>query len=357
MDPVIEIDLQEIVSADYVDWRRFAGKRVLVTGANGMLPSYLVFTLLWLNRHKGLDVTVYALARNAVKLEACFRDWLPDGRLRFLVQDVCDPVILDGPLDYIIHAASQASPRFYGVDPVGTLKANVLGTYHLLELARQKNVCGFLFLSSSTVYGALEGPEPFVETRFGGIDPLNVRNCYSESKRLGENLCACYAWQYGVKAKIVRIFHTFGPKVQPDDGRVFSDFCWAVARRQDIVLKSDGRATRPFCYVADAVKAYFKVLLDGEVALAYNVGGDAAHEISMAGLAFLLTGLYPERKLHVVFDIDENSLAYSKMRTPQVAQPVDLGRISALGWSQTLSLEESFRRTIDSLDNHVNQRI
>ena len=181
------------------------------------------------------------------------------------------------------------------------------------------------------------------------MNTLDIRNCYGESKRAGENACVCYNYQYGIPTKIVRIFHTFGPKVNLNDGRVFSDFCKNILNNENIVLKSDGSAKRCFCYVADAIQAYFLVLLNGEPAKAYNVGGDENHEVSIRDLSELLVSLYPEKELKVIFDIDNSDITYSKMQTPQKRILPCVNRINALGWYQTTEVGECFKRTIDAL--------
>ena len=188
------------------------------------------------------------------------------------------------------------------------------------------------------------------ETMSGDVNTLDVRNCYGESKRAGETACVCYNYQYKIPTKIVRIFHTFGPKVNLNDGRVFSDFCKNILNNENIVLKSDGLAKRSFLYVADAVIAYFKVLLDGEPATAYNVGGDEEHEITIRDLSQLLVNLYPEKILKVIFDVDENDLTYTKMRTPQKQILPNLDRIFSLGWRIQTSVGDCFKRTIDALE-------
>ena len=339
-----------ITASPLVDWERFRNKTVLISGAGGMLPSYLVETLLFLNESRACNIRVIALVRNEEKAKKTFREHAGDRQLTFLVQDVTQPVHVEEKIDFIIHAASQAAPSYYGVDPVGTLKANTVGTLNLLDLAREKDVEGFLYFSTGAVYGNIPGEKLLLdESLSGSVNPLEVRNCYAESKRAGENACVCYHYQYGVPAKIVRIFHTFGPKVNLHDGRVFSDFCRNILNNEHIVLKSDGSAKRSFLYVADAVTAFFKVLLDGEAAAAYNVGGDQTHEISIRDLSEMLVSLYPEKQLQVICDINENDLTYNKMRTPQQQVLPDLSRITALGWKAETDLRNSFKRTIDSL--------
>ena len=350
MSPIIQEDLEKIISFKAVDWKTFHGKTVLISGANGMLPSYMVETLLYLNKKYGYQIKVVALVRNMEKAHKCFSEHIQDEALEFLVQDVAEPIKYDGDIHFIIHAASQAAPSYYGIDPVGTFKANTLGTINMLELAKEKHVEGFLFFSTGAVYGDVPGEKVLhQEDRQGEINTLDIRNCYGESKRAGENACVCYHYQYCIPTKIVRIFHTFGPKVNLNDGRVFSDFCKNILNNENIVLKSDGSAKRCFCYVADAIQAYFLVLLKGEPADAYNVGGDEEHEISIRDLSELLVSLYPEKGLKVVFDIDQNDITYSKMQTPQKRILPCVNKINALGWYQTTEIGECFKRTIDAL--------
>lgn len=350
MNQIIQQDLEQIISFKVVDWNAFQGKVVLISGANGMLPSYMVETLLYLNTKYDYHIKVVALVRNLEKAHKCFSDHIQDPALEFLVQDVAEPVHYKGDVHFIIHAASQAAPSYYGVDPVGTFKANTLGTINMLELAREKQVEGFLYYSTGSVYGTVQGDNMLLqEGNLGITNTLDVRSCYAESKRAGENACVCYHYQYGIPTKMVRIFHTFGPKVNLNDGRVFSDFCKNIINNENIVLKSDGSAKRSFCYVADAVQAYFLILLNGEPATAYNVGGDVAHEISVRDLSQMLVNLYPEKKLKVVFDINENDITYAKMRTPQKQILPNLGRINALGWYLTTPICACFKRTIDAI--------
>lgn len=351
MNTIIQQDLEFIINSELVSWECFKNKTVLVSGANGMLPSYMVETLLYLNENRGYGIKVIALVRNLEKAKRVFEEYVNDRNLEFLVQDVTKPVHYIGEVHYIVHAASQAAPSYYGVDPVGTFTANTVGTLNLLELAKEKQVEGFLYFSTGAIYGNIEGEKVLLDEKMAGnVNTLEVRNCYAESKRAGENACVCYHYQYHVQTKIVRIFHTFGPKVNLNDGRVFSDFCKNIINNENIVLKSDGSAKRSFLYVADAVIAYFKILLEGEPATAYNVGGDEEHEISIRDLSLMLVDLYPEKKLKVIFDISENDLTYAKMRTPQNQILPKLDKISELGWRPMTSVRACFYRTIDALE-------
>lgn len=330
------------------------GKTVLVTGANGFLAAYLVETLLHANDSFRLGLRVIALARNQKKFASRFAHHLGRTDLAPLIQDVCAPIDLSGPVDFIIHAASQASPKFYGSDPVGTLLPNSLGTYRLLELAREKNVQGFLFISAGEVYGEVPAEWiPTAETHYGRLDPMAVRSCYAESKRLGETMCASWFHQFGVPTKVARPYHTYGPGMSLDDGRVFSDFVAAVVAGKDIILNSDGEATRSFCYLSDATEAFLLLLLKGAIGAAYNVGNPLA-EISIRDLAYELTGLFPEKRLRVRMGGPSNLDGY--LRSPVQRSRPDIAKLSALGWTPKHSIASGFRRTIEYYDELQSRR-
>jgi len=343
---IVEEDLAVIANSDIV-WSEFAGKTVLISGANGMLAAYMVETLLYLNASKlSRPVKVIGLVRNREHANARFYAYRDDANLQFLVQDVCMPVMVDGPVDYVIHAASQASPKYYGVDPVGTLSANVLGTHILLGLAKDKGVRGFLYFSSGEVYGQVDPSQLFItECAYGYVDPTHVRSCYAEGKRLGETMCVCWAHQYQVPAKIVRPFHTYGPGMRLDDGRVFADFVADILNNRDIVMKSDGTAVRAFCYLADAIQGFFRVLLNGQVGQAYNIGNDKG-EVSVLELAQILVSLFPDKKLKVVKNIGAQVPGYLKSQITRNCP--DITKVRQLGWEPTVSVVEGFRRTISS---------
>ena len=347
-NPIIDGDISAIVASD-IDWQRFSGTTVLVSGGGGFLPAYMVETLLYLNESGTAEnVRVVCLVRDLQKARERFAAYGDRHDLVLLPQDVTSALNVSEPVDYIIHAASPASPKFYGSDPVGTLKANIIGSYNLLELARANRVRGFLYFSSGEVYGEVSSSQiPTREDEYGYLDPLNVRSCYAESKRMGENMAVSWHHQYGIPTKIVRPFHTYGPGMRFDDGRVFADFVADIINTRDIVLNSDGSARRAFCYLADATAGFFKVLLDGECATAYNVGNDRG-EISILELAELLVGLFPEKGLKVVKNCGGMPAGY--LKSPLSRNCPDVSRIGKLGWQPHTDLREGFFRTIRSYD-------
>ncbi len=340
---IIEEDLEYIFHQN-VNWDAFRGKNVFISGANGSLPAYLVESLLFLNEMKpNMNVKVIGLVRNEEKAKKRFEYYKNNDNLSLIVQNVSDPVQVSEPIDYIIHAASQASPKFFGRDPVGTLKANTIGTMNLLELARQKKVQGFLFISSGEVYGKVDPSHlPINETYYGAIDPLQVRSCYAESKRMGENICVSFHHQFQVPCKIVRPFHIYGPGVALDDGRAFSEFVGNVINNQDILLFTDGSASRDYVYLADATVAFMKILLQGNAGEAYNVG--TGKETSIKELVTTIVGLFPEKKLKVGFKPPNFQDGYIK--SPFIRTVADNTKITKLGWKYKFSVAEGFRRMI-----------
>lgn len=344
--PIIEQDLKTIVSSS-VPWNRLYGKTVLISGANGFVPAYMLETLLYLNETADADIHVVALVRNYEKAMRRLGHFTGRKDLTMVVQDVRDPYGGPRSVDFIVHAASQASPKFFGSDPVGTFETNVIGTQRMLQLAKNAQSEGFLFFSSGEAYGRTENPSvPITETSFGFLDPIDLRSCYGEGKRAGETLCACWHAQFGVPARIVRLSHTYGPGMDLGDGRVFADFVADIVARRDIVLKSDGSAKRPFCYLSDATVAFFKILLEGNSGEAYNVGSDT--ECSILELAEMLCRLFPERKCRVIRQERKTGDPY--IVSPVIGGHFDLSKIRSLGWKPVTNIKEGFARTIKSYE-------
>ena len=343
---IIEEDMEFIAASD-IPWDILEGKTMLVSGANGFLPAYMVETILFLNERRfKKKAKILALVRNKERFLQRFMNYTGRDDLHIIEQDVCKPINITEKVHFIVHAASQASPNYYKRDPVGTLCPNVLGTHYLLELAREKEVESFLFFSSGEVYGEVSADRiPTKEEWYGYVDPTNIRSCYAESKRMGETMCVSWLSQYGVPAKIVRPFHTYGPGMRLDDGRVYADFVSDIINKRNIHMKSDGSAIRAFCYLADATAGFFTVMLNGNNGEAYNIGNNQC-EISILELANKLVALFPEFGLTV----ERNEAADDKMylKSNISKNSPDITKARSLGWEPRFDIMQGFKRTIIS---------
>ncbi|MGJ0319645.1 NAD-dependent epimerase/dehydratase family protein [Aliarcobacter cryaerophilus] len=328
-----------------IDWNRFESKTILITGANGFLPAYMVETLLLLNNDilKYSPCKVIALVRNEKHTKERFSNYLSDENLKIIVQDVANQININEKIDYIIHAASPASPKYYNIDPVGVIMPNILGTKNTLDLAIENKVEGYLYFSSGEVYGQLNDGEVINEDKYGYLDSTTVRACYGESKRMGENLCVSYGHQYNIPVKIVRPFHTYGPGMKLDDGRVFADFVKNIVNNEDIEMKSDGSATRAFCYLADATVGFFKILLEGKNNNAYSLANSNG-VISIKDLATELVNMFPEKGLKAIFA--EQNKDY--LQSPIKGNSVDTSKLESLDWKATTTIKDGFKKTIRS---------
>lgn len=321
-------------------------KTVLITGASGMVGSYFVYTLMKLNEEKNANINIVAVVRNPNKLP---EQVLSDSHVKVVIQDVVNPISYDGNVDYVIHAASPASPKIMKEHPVETNFANTIGTANTLLFAREKKASGYLYISSREIYGQpMEGQKLFTEDGpLGQVDPLVPRNGYAEGKKAAENMCSGFKEEYGLNTKIVRLAHTYGPGMSIDDGRVQADFLKNVVNNEDIVLKSDGSSIRTYTYISDAISAMFKVLLHSD-SLVYNIA-DEKNETSIRELAEVLVSIYPERNLKLRFDIPDAS-------ANQGTAAFTLGILSTekirreLNWRAKYSIHDGFERTLEYLE-------
>ncbi|MEZ7892921.1 MAG: NAD-dependent epimerase/dehydratase family protein [Candidatus Wallbacteria bacterium] len=348
MNDIILEDINKIISSNIDIFSKFKGRNFLITGINGFLPSYLALTLMKFNDSlkDNEKIKIIGIARNERNSKLIFNDYYGNWWLKFLFQDVCEKIKINDNVDYIIHAASHASPKYYGSDPVGTLMPNIIGTVNLFEYAKNCNIKNFLFFSSSEIYGQVaEKDNPINENCHGYIDPCNIRSCYAESKRMGETICTSYNSQFKIPVKIARIFHTYGPGMDLNDGRVFADFVSCIVNNRNITLNSNGQAERPFCYIADTIEALFKMINSDNYFDVFNVGNPYS-EVKIIDLANILVNLFAEKKLKVIINDNRQKIGYIKSSI-QKACP-DISKLKKLDWSPKFSIEEGFKRTIRS---------
>jgi dTDP-glucose 4,6-dehydratase/UDP-glucuronate decarboxylase len=292
-------DLIYICASLEDELRTMAGKRLLITGGAGFLGYYFVKTILHANSYRNIKdrVEIHVHDNFMRGVPRWLSTLTGDTHFSVTKRDVTEPLPKDGPdFEFIVHAATVASPTYYRKHPIETMDANVYGIRNLLDYARdmEGKVQGLLFFSSSEIYG--DPPSEFIptpETYRGLVSCTGPRACYDESKRYGETLCVSFAQQYGVPVTIARPFNNYGPGLKITDRRALPDFARNVLNGQDIELLSDGGPTRTFCYVADAIIGYYKILIRGRPAEAYNIGMDAP-EISINDLAHHVKDLSAE---------------------------------------------------------------
>ncbi len=352
---VVSTDLEFIAQSLSGEFSRMAGKSLLVIGGGGFLGYYLVQSVVQWNQTRTdgepIKLTVFDNFSRGMP------EWLSDladrSDLVLTRHDVLDPLPADlAPQDYVIHAASIASPIFYRLHPIETMDANVNGLRNLLEYARLlkqqgRPMSGFLYYSTSEIYGdPTPGNIPTPETYRGNVSSTGPRACYDESKRYGETLCVNFAKVHGVPVRIARPFNNFGPGLKITDGRVLPDFVRDVLAGRDIVMLSNGTPTRTFCYVADAVIGYFKILVRGRSGEAYNIGTESP-EISVSTLADKVVALsrelfgYEGKVTYSVSDDAEYLVDNPNRRCPVIAKARD-----ELGYEPTVTFDEGLRRAL-----------
>lgn len=337
-------DILAVTNAD-IPWERLHGKTLLLTGAAGFIGYYLTLGMLIRNDLYKEDIKVIALVRNGKKAEARFGDLLKRDDLMLVVQDVCEDINIEEKADFVIHAASQASAYFFENDPVGTIDANLTGTYKVLEYAQKCSAESTLFVSSLKVYGAVHnGKEVISEEDIGYIDHTSYKNCYAQGKRAAETLCACFNKQNNLSIKIARPSYIYGPS-SLDDDRVWAQFIANIVKNQDILLKGNGSPYRSFCYVSDTANALLKILLCGEDVYPYNISAEHSNA-TIRAFAKIAVDAFPERNLSLSFANKEDEVM--PQRSPMAPTPeiLDNTRITELGWKANINLSEGIRRAV-----------
>lgn len=355
-EDVIRTDLEYVCNNLRSEFAEMAGKSVLLTGGAGFLGHYFIQGALHYNNRilQGKTPIKLTIYDNLVRgMPSWLEKLIGDPNLTLVRHDIRDPLPPDiQDFHYIMHAASIASPTYYRQDPIGTMDANVNGLRALLEYARRQQdrgrpLDGFLFFSSSEIYGD-PSPEniPTPETYRGFVSCTGPRACYDEAKRFGETLCVNFSRQLGLPIKVARPFNNYGPGLKISDRRVIPDFARDILSGQDIVMLSDGSPRRTYCYAADAIVGYYKVLVKGMPGEAYNIGVEVP-EISVSELAERLVGLGEELFGYsgkIVRQVSEDSSYLTD--NPNRRCPVIEKARRHLGYNPTISLEEGLRRSM-----------
>lgn len=329
MTKLEEEDIKKVAELPYA-WDKLTGKTILISGGTGFIGSFLCEVLRCRNRFYDQKIKVISLSRHPHE---------SDDAVSYLVRDVCKPIALEGEVDYILHLASNTHPAQYKEDPVGTITSNVLGTYNLLTLAKEKNAERFALASSCEIYG--DCPEHPVDELYGGyIDCNSARAGYNESKRVSESLCQSFHQQYGLNSVIFRLSRSFGADKAKKDTKAMSQFLANASEGKDIVLKSKGKQRYSFLYVADAASGILKVLLEGKDQEAYNIAGDSDGS-TLGEYAEYIASLAGTK---VIYDIEDNPDA-SKAQNALL----DNAKLKGIGYRPMYSVKDGLKRTLEIL--------
>ena len=341
-DPLYREDVAAVAALP-LPWDKLADARIVLSGATGLLGSFLTDVLLEKNR-EGLDCRVLALGRSEERARARFP--LAGDALRFLAHDVNEPLAPESAerVDYVLHLASNTHPVAYATDPIGTVRSNILGTDHLLLFAAERGARRCAFASSNEIYGENRGDtELFREDYCGYIDCNTLRAGYPESKRAGEALCQAYIRQKGLDVVIPRFTRSYGPTVLSTDTKAISQFIRKGTAGENIVLKSAGTQFYSYTYMADAIAGFLYVLLLGEKGRAYNIA-DARSDITLRELAGIVADY---AGTEVVFELPDEveSAGYSRATVARL----DGSLLRSLGWEARYDIRSGLYRTMDIL--------
>lgn len=343
----VRADIGEILKTD-LPWASLANKNILVTGAAGMLAAYIVDTLLYLPEVLPCaPPQVIALVRNKKKAELRFAVHLSRPNFSIATGDICKPLNRSAYADtqVIIHAASI--PRPDGKIPVDVMAPNILGTWHLLEAAREfEDFEQFLFFSSGIVNGDdIQSDIPISEKMYFASSCTSPGACYSESKRAGETICLSFMRQYGIPVKLLRYFGSYGPGMDlHNDPRAFTAFIKNSVCGEDIVLLSTGEETRFYCYITDATEAFFRVYFSSVYGEVWNIANNETG-CTIRELAEKASDMSPYENVVTRFDPTKVPAGYTPFQSRRITVP-DIKKLRETGFTPKIGIREGLRRTI-----------
>lgn len=334
-------DLEDSIQTE-INWKLLKRKRILITGASGMIGSFLTDTLMKRNKVYHDEIMIYALSRNMAKLKARFNHYQESPHLKLIEQDISKEFCLGKyEFDYIIHAASNTHPKEYASDPVGTITTNVLGSYYLLEYARKHKKCRVVLLSSVEVYGENRGDVTYFDEEYCGYINCNtLRAGYPESKRLSETMLQAYIKQYYVDGILIRLGRIYGPTMECDDSKAISQFIHRALMGENIILKSEGNQLYSYTYVADAIRAILLCMSKGKCGEAYNVA-DKASDISLKDIARYLAEISGGDVVFILPE-EEEEKGYSTATKALMTSR----KLKKTGWNAKYSIYEGLDRTL-----------
>lgn len=338
------------IAVQPLPWKKLKGKSLLISGATGLIGSFLIDVIMFRNKEQNMNCKVYALGRSEDKAKTRFGYCYESDDFLFIPYDINKPFVRDdmGDVDYVLHLASNTHPVAYATDPIGTITTNIIGTQNMLEFAYAHHAVRCAFASSNEIYGENRGDvEKFDENYCGYIDCNTMRAGYPESKRCGEALCQAYIKQKGMDIVIPRLTRSYGPTMLMSDTKAISQFIRKAIAGEDIVLKSEGTQYYSYTYMADAVCGLLYVLLLGEKGEAYNIADDAS-DIMLKDLARIIANTVGRKVMFEIPDAVE-SAGYSKATKARLESK----KLQSLGWEALYDMEKGIERTINILSDTI----
>ena len=352
INQIIKEDIKNIVKRLGKDTKRLSGKNLLVTGSSGLIGSYIIETIAYLNNEKKLSkhCKVVGLQKSKITKNQRLGYLLNRNDVKFVSRNASIPYSPPFKIEYIIHAAGDSAPASFTSDPLGTIDVNISGIRWILEYAKNHKVKSVLYMSSGEVYGNPDSENiPTPETYNGNVSTTDPRSCYTSSKRLAETLCNIYFEKFGVSVKIARPFIVYGPGLGTNDKRVMADFIRNGLKKEPIEMLSEGKDTRSYCYIEDATVAFFKILLSEKNGEIFNVASDL-EEVSIRDLAKLVHRVC---KISSPVKVKKSNMRFIK-DAPNRVFP-DITKLKkTFAFTPRVHIEEGLQRTIDWNKSMIN---
>lgn len=338
-------DLERIYNCKFIPWNNLKNKTIFITGATGLIGYTIANALMFYALHSGIQINVLLLVRNLERANEMFRSQLADGcKCQFIAGNLEKMPSVSCDIDYIIHCACPTDSAFFISNPTETIDSIFMGTNYILQLARHKKISGMIYLSSMEVYGQVMTRGKLTEQDLGYINPLSIRSSYSEGKRMAENLCCAYNYQYNVPVTIARLAQSFGPGVKNTDRRVFAYMARCALNKQDIYLKTSGAKENMYLYTMDATSALLLLLLQGNRGDAYNVANENTY-CSIKEMARIALNSLGAHDADVLTNTGANQ---NDLYRPEGYLNLDIGKLKALGWSPDVNLPEMYIRMVQA---------
>lgn len=333
---IYQNDINKIIN-DNFDYLK--NKTIFITGAGGLVGSFLVDTIMKLNKDHNYNTQIIATFTNINKCYDRFPSYINEALFKPIEQDITKPICCTENIDYIIHAASNTHPLLYATKPVETIELNIQGTLNILNFAKQQKKVKTIFLSTLEVYGEDLNIESFKEDNVGFVDFNISRSCYPISKRLCETLCHSFIKEYEQDIVIARLGYIYGPTVRLDSSKADVQFLNKALNKENIVLRSKGTQRRSYCYVADTVSALLTILSKGETGNSYNIASEEGNVLlrDYAETLAYIAGV------DVVYDIPTEIEIQGGSKVQN--STLNSEKLLSLGWKAEFPLKEGIEHT------------